>query len=229
MKRPRDRNDWPCIKRRHLNFGLEEQDREWAFFESLFTYEQLRWLYALRALGEWLDYDIVRLILVDFMYVSCLERQHNRIIMPLTERAYISDEAPVLFAEIRTLVRRVQHDKIEAERKALLDKGTPHERISIICANDNPRDGNGIIHDWHDNYLDIVDFGDGWIVLPLSLVMVCVDRDDRETVRLYIDDDDDDDHCIYNSDGDVLEVYCGLIDDGGTVHVSIDDESSKVD
>jgi hypothetical protein len=219
MKRPFDRTDWPCIKRRHLNFGLEEQDREWAFFESLFAYEQLRWLYALHGLGQWLDYDIVRLILVDFMYVSCLERQCNRIIMPLTERTYVDEETPVLFAEMRTLVRRFQGDKIEAERKALLDKGTPLERIRIICANDNPRDGLGAMYEWRDDYLDAIDPCDGWLVLPLPHVMVCVDCEDTETVALYVGFYGGETyHEVYEGDDayiddDSLEVYDASLDD----------------
>lgn len=162
---------------------------EAAFFASLLPYERSRWLYAMCGLWALLEQcDTIRIILIDMMYVSCLERQCNRIVPPLTERIYDTDTHGSALCEAMTRERRnLVNNKVQGERDALIARGVPLERIGLICANDNPRDGLGGLYSYDGgDALKRLDHEDTMLVFPLNFVYVCVDMDDRETIYQYI-------------------------------------------
>lgn len=176
-------DDWPFCR------TLQEVKpaQEWAFFRMLWPYEQMRWLYAMHGMTMCgLDNtDVVRFVLTLFMHCSCLERQCNREIAPLTERAY--ERLPpgiLLFDAMRDLLLAYHRGKVGKERASVIP-----ERMNLISANDSPRDGLGACMDYTDErFQEAMDeqYDTTWIVLPPTRVYACVDGLDTETIRQYI-------------------------------------------
>jgi len=173
------------LYQRHKKVKCEAPLAEWTFFHNLLPYEKNRWITAYLALRVDLDRDILRIILTDFMYVSCL---HNSYVTPLEERFYVFREAPRLYAEIFLARNQMWRDKLEEEHSALVKSGVPSERVSrLFYEKSDP---------WHSHYCTQPynhDFerppeedDDQIIVLPSRVNILCVDRDDKESIQKHV-------------------------------------------
>lgn len=159
--------------------------QEWKFFQSLWPYEQSRWLYAMRGLiGHLLHKEVVRLILVDFMHCQCKNKQCNRKIAPLTERGYDIKDGLALFKDMQRLEHAFHVDKVERERQALLAQGVPQEHLFIIHAN-FPYDGLGALMDYKPDFRDPQYF-ESYINLPVYLDYTCIDIWDTASIHMRL-------------------------------------------
>jgi hypothetical protein len=181
-----DTRDYGPLKRVKRTELFEACERELAFFRSLWPYEQLRWLYACLALRGALLVDIVRTVLVDWMYLQCVSRTCNRLVPALTERAYKEKEGLPLCLAMRQLGRDMMQRKVDDERAALLKQGVPKWRLFLIHAN-FPYDGSGALFDDSPDWMARDDYWDkGDIRLPAYLDYSCVDMEDTASIRLRI-------------------------------------------
>ncbi len=178
-----DTRDYGPLKRVKRTELFEACERELAFFRSLWPYEQLRWLYACLALRGALPVDIVRTVLVDWMYLQCVSRTCNRLVPALTERAYNEKDGLPLCQAMRQLGRDMMQRKVEDERAALLKQCVPKERLFIINAN-FPYDGCGALLDYTTDFLE-ADWLDS-VHLPPNTDYSCVDMEDTASIRLRI-------------------------------------------
>lgn len=168
---------------------LMGRECETAFFASLLPYERARWLYAMKGLWEagLAQADVLSLILVDMMYVSCPGKWGARIVPPLTERVYMKETHGVALYEAMERERReLIHRKVWHEHDALVAQGVPRERLGLLCANDNPRDGHGAVYDYDCDVLKACDHEDTLVVFPLKFLYVCVDTRDHATICQYL-------------------------------------------
>lgn len=177
------------------NFNITNNDNTYKrnneyykFFESLYYYEKLRFIYSFKGLQKinFIPIEIIRNIIIDFMYVSCKYTQCNRIIKPFTERYYDS-ENPNLFQEIKEEFKRVQYERIKYNRDKLLSNGVPYNRLFIIHANDNPIDGGGVIYEYTEDFFDKTDMYEDHITIPFH-IYDCVDICDTESIRFYLNE-----------------------------------------
>lgn len=164
---------------------------EYEFFNNLTYYEQKRWLFALIGLSVNIDIDVIRVILIDFMYVSCsVEDDEGEPVPPLTYRYYYKYDGVRLFKEMREILYTQIKNTIEKDVKKLDKLGVKKERRYIIIANANPYDGLGKLIKYTENWFDeeVKPAYKEWIDMPPISFYACVDIMDNATIRTYLYD-----------------------------------------